>query len=132
MTNKRTKKTKDALEILENAEHKFNNSDPVSLAFDYFKQGGTTDGIAAIIPDYKSRLYKRLMAIAGEPVEMDGRSCFGIYYYDSEAKAMIAGIAIRLRGDTYNGGFFHGMACGLDSSFDVVRNGVKWYAVTTS
>lgn len=76
-----------------------------------------------------AELFKR----AGRPVEIDGRICFGIHYFDSEEKAELYGQAIRLRGDAYNGGYNHGRACGRDDSWDYVRkDGVKLYGVTVA
>ena len=75
----------------------------------------------------------RLLAIAGPPAEIDSRICFGIKFYDSEEKAEAYAKVVRMQGDAYNGGWFHGMACGRDTSFDYVRkDGVKLYAVTTA
>ena len=57
---------------------------------------------------------------AGRPSDIDSRICFGIEFYDSEEKAFYATLVTQLQGNTYNGGWFHGMACGRDSSFDYV------------
>lgn len=86
---------------------------------------------------YKTRelkaLIERLNKISGQPVKSDGRSCFGIDWYAKEAQAEVASLVIKLRGDTYNGGWFHGMPCGRDSTFDHKdkETGVQYYAVTT-
>jgi len=48
----------------------------------------------------------------------DSRICFGINYYPTLADAEAAHEVVTERGDTYNGGWFHGMPCGRDSSFD--------------
>lgn len=67
------------------------------------------------------------------PVEVDSRICFGINYYDSEETAMKADTIIRERGDTYNGGYMHGMACGRDRNWDKKdKNGKTLFAVTTA
>lgn len=61
-----------------------------------------------------------LHKIAGPPADIDSRICFGIQFYDSEKKAEAAALISRLQGNTYNGGFYHGMPCGRDDSFDYV------------
>ena len=76
---------------------------------------------------------KALFTQAGRPVEIDGRTCYGIHFFDSEEKADLYGRAIALRGDTYNGGYSHGRPCGRDESWDYVRkDGVKLYGVTVA
>jgi hypothetical protein len=66
--------------------------------------------------------------VVPKPVRSEGRICFGINWYATEAEALEAAKAVRARGDTYNGGFFHGMPCGRAPEFD----GHGEYAVTTS
>lgn len=74
-------------------------------------------------------------ATVPEPVKIDSRICFGIYYFTSEADAQA--YAKAHQGNTYNGGFFHGMPCGRDQTWDHVDcsagplKGTKLYAVTT-
>jgi hypothetical protein len=63
-------------------------------------------------------LYQRLGKARGPAKDIDSRICFGIEFYDSEEKAHIAHLISRMQGNTYNGGWFHGMACGRDTSFD--------------
>jgi len=65
-------------------------------------------------------LYKRLGKAMGPCKDIDSRICFGIHFYDSEEKAHIAHLVSRMQGNSYNGGWFHGMACGRDTSFDYV------------
>jgi hypothetical protein len=80
----------------------------------------------------KTEIHELLLK-AGRPVEMDSRICFGIHFFDTEEKANFYGQAIRLRGDTYNGGYSHGASCGRDKSWDYVRkDGVKLYGVTVA
>jgi len=69
---------------------------------------------------------------AGLTVEIDSRICFGIAYYRSEEAAAFASAAVAARGDTYNGGWFHGMSCGRDTRWDYVspEHG-PLFAVTT-
>jgi len=67
-----------------------------------------------------------------QPVKVDSRICFGIAYYTSEADAAIAAADVERRGETYNGGFFHGMACGRDKSWDYTDQTFgPLYAVTS-
>lgn len=60
----------------------------------------------------------RKQAKVPTPVKTESRICFGIAWFATEADADAAHNAIRQRGETYNGGFFHGMACGRDKAFD--------------
>jgi hypothetical protein len=66
------------------------------------------------------------------PILYDSRTCFGIAFFDNKDAAERYAKKVQKRGDTYNGGFFHGMACGRDESFDYV-DAVRGqlYAVTT-
>jgi hypothetical protein len=52
------------------------------------------------------------------PVRHESRICFGIDWYATEAEAMEADRLGREAGNTYNGGFYHGMACGRDKTWD--------------
>jgi hypothetical protein len=65
---------------------------------------------------------KQLSAIAGAPSDQEGRAAFGIKWFDSEEKANAYAEIVRREGRTYNGGYFHGMSCGRDESFDYVVN----------
>ena len=73
---------------------------------------------------------KKNAAAIPVPVKTQGRICFGIAWFTSEADAKR--YAEAHVGDTYNGGFFHGMPCGRDKGFDYVdpQHG-KLFAVTT-
>lgn len=71
-------------------------------------------------PSQRRTLIQRLARRAGKPSDIDSRICFGIEFYDCEAKARFAALVTRLQGNTYNGGWFHGMPCGRDKSFDYV------------
>lgn len=53
-----------------------------------------------------------------EPVKLDTRICFGIAYFKTEADAAAYDAHVRANGITYNGGWFHGMACGRDKTWD--------------
>jgi hypothetical protein len=73
-----------------------------------------------------------LLKVAGTPADSDSRSCFGIKFFDTIEKATAYAEYISLRGDTYNGGFFHGMSCGRDAGFDYkTKDGVQLFAVST-
>jgi hypothetical protein len=70
------------------------------------------------------------------PAKIDSRICFGIAYFTSEAEANAYAAHVRAKGITYNGGWFDGMACGRDTTWDHVDasggylHGKKLYAVT--
>jgi hypothetical protein len=53
------------------------------------------------------------------PVKSEQRICFGIDWYASEEDAKIAAADVAARGRTYNGGYFDGMPCGRNKSFDM-------------
>lgn len=64
-------------------------------------------------------------------VESESRTCFGIAWFLKESDADGYAAEVRAKGHTYNGGMFHGMACGRDRGFD--KNdpqGKRLYAVT--
>lgn len=64
-------------------------------------------------------------------VKTDSRTCFGIAYFKTEEEAMEIDKRVRAEKQQYNGGWFHGMACGRDKSFDYVDKDLgKLYAVT--
>jgi hypothetical protein len=65
-------------------------------------------------------------------VEYDSRICFGIALFDDEAKADEYAAEVKAKGFTYNGGWYHGMPCGRDKSWDHEDKvtGVKLFAVT--
>lgn len=52
------------------------------------------------------------------PIRTESRICFGISYFATEEEADAFAEHVRERGDTYNGGWFHGMPCGRDRGFD--------------
>ena len=65
------------------------------------------------------------------PIKRDSRTCFGILYFATEAEAEDYGYVAQSQ--TYNGGMFHGMACGRDKGFDHVGpDGTAYFAVTTA
>ncbi len=74
---------------------------------------------------------KRLPAIVPVAVKTESRICFGIAWFATEREADAYATIVRKRGDTYNGGYFHGMSCDRDSGFDYTEQGRKLYAVTT-
>ena len=66
------------------------------------------------------------------PVKVDSRIGFAIEYFTTEADAMAYDAMVRERGDTYNGGWFHGMACGREKQWDYVDATLgPLFAVTT-
>jgi hypothetical protein len=75
---------------------------------------------------------KRATITAPVPVKTESRICFGIAWYATEAEAMEADRIGRMQGNTYNGGWFHGMPCGRDTTWDHVdqKTGQQLYAVT--
>lgn len=64
------------------------------------------------------------------PVDRDSRICFGISFFLSEKEADEYAKFVKEQGYTYNGGYFDGMPCGRDKSFDRVVGEQKQYAVT--
>lgn len=62
--------------------------------------------------------------------DMEVRICFGIKWFYSEAEADAYAAYVREKGFTYNGGWFHGMPCGRDKSFDKDGPKGRLYAVT--
>jgi hypothetical protein len=66
-----------------------------------------------------------------QPVKTDSRICFSIQYFSTEQDADTFAAYVRDRGITYNGGWFHGMACGRDKTWDHVDPTLgQLYAVT--
>jgi|TARA_R110000751_G_scaffold188986_1_gene294925 hypothetical protein len=64
-------------------------------------------------------------------VSSDIRISFAIAYFDSEESAQEASADENAKGNTYNGGMFHGMQCGRDKTWDHTDDkGRKLYAVT--
>lgn len=55
-----------------------------------------------------------------KPVKRDARICFGIAYFSNDADARAYAADVKRRGLTYNGGYFDGMPCGRDVTFDYV------------
>ena len=68
--------------------------------------------------------------VVPEPVKREGRICFGIAYFTTEADAAAYDRHVREQGRTYNGGYFDGMPCGRAKEIDHVKNGRKLFAVT--
>ena len=64
------------------------------------------------------------------PVLTASRSCFSIEWYATEDDAITVGAEAAARGEHYNGGYFHGMRCGRDNSFDLAKDGQALFAVT--
>ena len=69
---------------------------------------------------------------APQPVKIDSRIAFAIAYFSTEADATEYAKVVTARGDAYNGGYCHGMACGRDAGHDYTDPNLgKLYAVTT-
>jgi len=73
--------------------------------------GLISDFIYAKIGPMKKRTTHPILP---QPVKVDSRICFAISYYATEADANLVAADVQRRGQTYNGGFFHGMPCGRD------------------
>jgi hypothetical protein len=52
------------------------------------------------------------------PVKIDSRTCFGIAYFSSEADAARYAARVKLWDRRYNGGYFDGMPCRRDTTYD--------------
>ena len=65
-------------------------------------------------------------------VKYDSRICFGIAFFETMEHADEYAAEVKRKGLTYNGGFFHGMPCGRDTTWDHVdkETGKQLYAVT--
>lgn len=55
-----------------------------------------------------------------QPVRSESRICFGVSYFATEADAATYAAYVRSRGQTYNGGYFHGAPCGREPSRDFI------------
>lgn len=65
------------------------------------------------------------------PAKIDSRICFSLVYFKTEAEAEAYATDVVQRGCTYNGGWFHGMACGREAQWDYTDAELgKLYAVT--
>lgn len=67
-----------------------------------------------------------------DPVKSDSRNCFGIEWFATKEEAVAYDKEVRKRGDTYNGGWYHGAACGRAPEFDHIdkETGQQLFAVT--
>lgn len=64
-------------------------------------------------------------------VKYDSRICFGIVYFKTEEDADRYAAEVKRLGLTYNGGYFHGMPCGREKTWDHVDAELgQLYAVT--
>lgn len=74
---------------------------------------------------------KKRVPVLPKPAKFDSRICFSISYFTSEADAAVYAAYVAEKGYTYNGGWFHGMACGRETRFDHTDAMLgKLYAVT--
>jgi len=65
------------------------------------------------------------------PVKIDSRISFGLAYFTTEADANAYATMVEQRGDTRNGGWFHGEPCGREPGFDYIDPTLgKLYAVS--
>jgi hypothetical protein len=61
----------------------------------------------------------------------DGRIAFSLYMFTNEDDANTCAREVERQGNTYNGGWMHGRACGREDRFDYTDNvGVRWFAVS--
>lgn len=65
-------------------------------------------------------LERKLQEAAGYRMFTKHHICHGVHYYPTEEKAILAGLAVRMRNETVIGGLYHGMKCGRSASFDHV------------
>lgn len=56
------------------------------------------------------------------PVMTVSRICFALEWFATEAEAEDRAAEVRKRGDTYNGGMFHGMPCGREPHQDFISD----------
>jgi len=85
---------------------------------------------ARLFENVENDMTKAKASAADAAVKTESRCCFGIRWFASEDDAAAFHKVVRERGLEYNGGFFDGMPCGRDPSFDYEENGKKLYAVT--
>lgn len=64
------------------------------------------------------------------PVRTESRNCFGISYFSTEEEAEAFARIVVEQGQTYNGGFYHGLPCGRSKALD--RPDLGQFAVTTA
>lgn len=57
-------------------------------------------------------------SVLNQAIDRDERICFGIVWFATAELADAYHDEVRAEGRTYNGGYFHGMACGRDTSWD--------------
>mgnify|MGYP003151882282 FL=1 len=61
----------------------------------------------------------------------DVRICFGIAWYELEEDADRAAALTKKQRNCYNGGYYHGVACGRETGWDFTDDdGAKWLGVT--
>lgn len=66
------------------------------------------------------------------PAKIESRICLGVAYFFTEEDAQTYAKMVHERGDTYNGGYFHGMSCGREPGRDYTDKALgRLYAVTT-
>lgn len=72
------------------------------------------------------------LELAKDRIKYEGRICFGLEFFDTEARAIERGEEIAAAGHTYNGGFYHGRTCGREPQFDYTdpKTGKRLFAVS--
>ena len=74
----------------------------------------------------RSARVKSTEVVVPTPIHTDGRTCFAIAFFLTEADAQAFGDYYKAHGSRYHGGYMDGMPTGRDSSFDfVVRSDHK-------
>jgi len=75
----------------------FIKSDPIALAYQVL------DNRTTLTYDVKGMLIRRLLSISGEPSRVVPWASGVVGYYDSEGKADVADLAVRIRSDARSG-----------------------------
>ena len=87
--------------------------------------------VRKIVPKPRSHPKPAVYDFTKTAVKYDSRICFGIVYFATEKDADAYAAWVTAKGITYNGGFFHGMPCGRDTTWDHVDPKLgQLYAVT--
>lgn len=78
------------------------------------------DGKLKLSDKEVDELLRELQDAAGYRLFTKNHICHGVHFYSTEESAILAGLAVRLRGEYVMGGLYHGMKCGRDATFDHV------------
>lgn len=93
---------------------KLSNSQLIEIAENHL------NGKVELDKDAAFALERKLGEAAGYRMFTKHHICHGVHYYPTEEKAILAGLAVRMRDETVIGGLYHGMKCGRSASFDHV------------